>query len=154
MLITTRFELAAPLETAWAYMLDVRKIAHCLPGATLTQVIDDRTFEGKIAIKVGAIEVGYRGRVIVEEMDESKHIVRIKAQGADTRDRGGASATSTAELNANGSGTIVVMNTELTVSGLMGQLGGNGIMQEIAQRLAQRFASCVNQELTAVPPAR
>ncbi|HET9849255.1 MAG TPA: SRPBCC family protein [Candidatus Dormibacteraeota bacterium] len=153
MLITTRFELAAPLDTAWAYMLDVRKIAHCLPGATLFQVIDDRTYEGKIGIKVGAIEVGYKGRVTIEDMDESKHTVRIKAQGAEARDRGGASATSTAELSANGSDTIVVMNTELAVSGLMAQFGRNGIMEEIAQRLAQRFASCVNQELKAAPPA-
>src|ERR671935_2547107 len=147
MLITTRFDVEAPVETAWAYMLDVQKIAHCVPGASLTQVIDDRTYEGKIGVKVGAIEVGYKGRVTIEEMDESKHSVKIKAQGAETRGRGGASATATAELTANGSGTSVVMNTELAVSGVIAQFGRTGVMQEVAQRLVQRFANCINQEL-------
>ena len=55
MLITTRFDLEVPVETAWAYMLDVQKMAHGVPGAALTQVIDDRTYEGKIGVKVGAI---------------------------------------------------------------------------------------------------
>ncbi len=153
MLITTRFDLEVPVETAWAYMLDVQKMAHCVPGASLTQVIDDRTYEGKIGVKVGAIEVGYKGRVTIEEMDESKHSVKIKAQGAETRGRGGASATATAELTANGSGTSVVMNTELAVSGVVAQFGRSGIMQEVAQRLAQRFASCINQELKAAAHA-
>src|ERR671923_1900936 len=147
MIITTRFELGVPVDAAWAYMLDVQKIAHCVPGASLTQVIDDRTYEGKIGVKVGAIEVGYKGRVTIEEMDESNHSVKIKAQGAETRGRGGASATATAELTASASGTSVVMNTELAVSGVIAQFGRSGIMQEGAQRFAQRFASCINQEL-------
>lgn len=153
MVITTRFELAAPLETVWAYMLDVQKIAHCVPGATLTQVVDDRTYEGKIGVKVGAIEVAYKGRVMIEELDAAKHSVKIKAQGAETRGRGGASATTTADLTATDTGTSVVMNTELAVSGVIAQFGRTGIMQEVAQRLAQRFASCVNQELKAATPA-
>jgi carbon monoxide dehydrogenase subunit G len=149
MLITTQFELSVPIETAWAYLLDVQKIANCVPGASLTQVIDDHTFDGKIEIKLGPIAVGYKGRVTLENIDEPNHSVQIKAQGVENRGRGGASATSTAQLTANGETTSVAMTTEVNVSGVVAQFGRSGIMQDVAQRLTQRFGACVEQQLKA-----
>lgn len=149
MVITTRFEISAPIEKAWTYLLDVQKVANCVPGASLTQVIDDRTFEGKIEIKLGPIAVGYKGRVSLENIDEANHSLQIKAQGVESRGRGGASSTTTAQMTANGQTTGVVMTTDLAVSGVVAQFGRTGIMQEVAQRLTQRFGSCVDQELKA-----
>jgi carbon monoxide dehydrogenase subunit G len=149
MLITTRFELSAPVEAAWAYLLDVQKIANCVPGASLTQVIDDHTFDGKIEIKLGPISVGYKGRVTLENIDETSHSVQIKAQGVENRGRGGASATSTAQLTPNGEATSVAMTTDVNVSGVVAQFGRSGIMQEVAQRLTQRFGACIEQQLKA-----
>lgn len=154
MVITTRFELGVPVDVAWAYLLDVQKIAHCVPGASLTEVIDDKNYEGKIEVKLGPIGVSYKGLVTLESVDESSHTVRVKAQGAEVRGRGGASAVMTAQLQANGTGTSVVMNTDLAVSGVVAQFGRSGLMQEVAQRLTQRFANCVDQELKAATPAR
>lgn len=153
MVITTRFELGAPVEAAWRYLLDVQKIAHCVPGATLTEVIDDKTYVGQVEVKLGPIGVSYKGRITIETADESTHTVHIKADGAETRGRGGATARVTAQMQANGSSTSVVMNTDLAVSGVVAQFGRTGIMQEVAQRMAQRFASCVDQELKAASPA-
>jgi carbon monoxide dehydrogenase subunit G len=149
MVITTRFELAAPVEAAWAYLLDVPKIAHCVPGASLTQVIDDKTYEGKVEVKLGPIGVSYKGQITIESKDETTHTVSVKAAGNETRGRGGASATMTAQLEPSEKGTSVVMNTDLAVSGVVAQFGRTGIVQEVAQRMAQRFASCVDQELKA-----
>src|SRR2546423_12518609 len=87
-------------------------------------------------------------------MDEATHTVAIKAAGNETRGRGGASATMTAQLQPSEKGTTVVMNTDLAVSGVVAQFGRTGIMQEGAQRMAQRFASCVDQELQTAGPAR
>jgi len=153
MLITTRFELGAPVDAAWAYLLDVQKIAHCVPGASLTEVVDDKTYAGKIEVKLGPIAVSYKGRITMESIDLASHTVRVKAEGAETRGRGGASATMTAQLEPSDKGTNVVMNTDLAVSGVVAQFGRTGIMQEVAQRMAQRFASCVDQELKAATPA-
>lgn len=150
--ITTTFDLSAPIETAWAYLLDVQKIAGCVPGASLTQVIDDHTFDGKIEIKLGPIAVGYKGRVSLENVDAANHSVQIKARGTESRGRGGASATSTARLTANGDKTSVAMTTEVNVSGVVAQFGRSGIMQEVAQRLTQRFGACVEQQLKAGAP--
>lgn len=152
MLITTRFELGAPIDAAWAYLLDVQKVAACVPGGSVTQVIDDHTYEGKIEVRVGAIALGYKGRVTLEVDEPSKSVV-IKAQGLESRGRGGASATSTAKLTPNGNGTSVEMNTDLAVTGIVAQFGRSGIMQEVAQRLAQRFANCIDQQLKATASA-
>lgn len=153
MVITTRFELSAPIDTAWAFLLDVQKVAGCVPGASLTQVVDDHTYEGKIEIKLGPIAVGYRGRVSLENIDAANHSLQIKAQGVESRGRGGASSTTTAALAAHDGGTTVVMNTDLAVSGVVAQFGRSGIMQDVAQRLTQRFGSCVEQQLKAATPA-
>jgi carbon monoxide dehydrogenase subunit G len=153
MVITTRFELPVPVDVAWAYLLDVEKIAYCVPGASLTEVIDDKTYAGKIEVRLGPIAVSYKGRVTLESVDAASHTVRVKGQGAEDRGRGGATATMTAQLEANGEGTNVVMNTDLAVSGMVAQFGRSSIMQEVAQRMTQRFASCVEQQLKAATAA-
>jgi carbon monoxide dehydrogenase subunit G len=152
-IITTRFELGAPIEAAWAYLLDVPKIAHCVPGASLTNVIDEKTYEGKVEVKLGPIGVSYKGKIMIESMDATTHTVHVKAEGAESRGRGGASATVTAQLQPSDKGTAVLMTTDLAVSGVVAQFGRTGIMQEVAQRMGQRFASCVDQELKAAAPA-
>src|ERR1700730_3410634 len=149
MVITTRFEIGAPIEAAWAYLLDVPKIAHCVPGASLTEVIDDKTYSGKVAMKLAPIGVSYKGRITINSMDEATHTVHVTSDGAETRGRGGASATMTAQLQPSATGTSVVMTTDLAVSGVVAQFGPTGTMQEVSQRMAQRFASCVDQELKA-----
>ena len=153
MVITTRFELGAPIDAAWAYLLDVQKVAGCVPGGTVTEIIDDHTYEGKIEVRLGAIALGYKGRVTLEVDEASKSVV-IKAQGNESRGRGGASATTTATLTPAGDSTRVEMNTDLAVSGIVAQFGRSGIMQEVAQRLTQRFASCIDQQLKAAAPTR
>ena len=153
MILTTRFDLSAPVDTAWAYLLDVRKIAGCVPGGSLTDVIDDHTFDGKIEIRLGPIAVGYRGRVSLQNIDAADHRLEIKAQGVESRGRGGASSTTRARLTPTDAGTSVLMETELQVSGVVAQFGRSGIMQDVAQRLTQRFGSCVEEQLKAATTA-
>src|SRR5438105_13166172 len=153
MVITTRFELSAPIESAWVYLLVVPKIARCVAGASLTEMIDDKTYEGRVEGKLGPIGVSYKGRITIQSMDESAHTVSVRAEGSETRGRGGASATMTAQLQPSEKGTSVVMNTDLAVSGVVAQFGRTGIMQEVAERMAQRFASCVDEELKSAAPA-
>src|SRR2546421_8641482 len=145
--ISTRFELSAPIETAWAYLLDVRKVANCVPGGSLTEVVDDHTYEGKIEIRLGPIAVGYRGRVTLQNIDAARHRLEIKAQGVESRGRGGASSSTTAELTPSDAGTSVVMRSELQVSGVVGRSGGAGSRKEVAHRLTHRSGTCAGQQL-------
>lgn len=152
-MITTRFELTVPVDQAWAYLLDVTKVAGCVPGGSLTEMIDDHTFDGKIEIRLGPIAVAYRGRVTLQNIDEAAHTLEIKAQGVESRGRGGASSTTRARLTPTDGGSSVVMETEMQVSGVVAQFGRSGIMQDVAQRLTQRFGSCVEEQLKAATTA-
>ncbi len=147
MIITTRFSVDAPLEVVWRYMLDVQKIAPCVPGAHLTEVIDDRTYTGRMEVKIGPISLGYNGRVHIEEIDEAARRVRLRGEGVDARGRGGASATVTAEMHTEDGKTAVIMESDVAVTGLVAQFGRSAIMQDISQRLAQRFADCLEKEI-------
>ena len=151
MILTTSFDVAAPLSVVWSQLLDVPRIAHCVPGAQLTAVVDERTFEGKIEVKLGPIAVGYRGRLHVEAIDEAAHTVKLRAEGNESRGRGGASATVTASLRETEGKTTVTTESDVAVSGLVAQFGRSSIMQEVSQRMAQRFANCLEQELRAQP---
>lgn len=148
-IITTRFSVTAPLDVVWRYMLDVRKIAPCVPGAELTEVINDKTYAGKIGVKLGPIEVAYRGKIFLEEVDEQAHTVRLRGEGQESKGRGGASATVTAEMHEDGGQTVVSMDSEVGVTGLVAQFGRSAIMQDISQRMAQRFADCLEREIKA-----
>lgn len=152
MIVTTRFSLDAPLGVVWAYLLDIPKIAHCVPGAQLLEVIDERTYGGKIGVKLGPIDIGYRGRIHIEEIDPASHTVRARAEGSETRGRGGASATVTSTMSTEDGKTVVTMDADVAVSGLVAQFGRSGLIQQVSQHLANRFAQCVQQELKAAAP--
>jgi carbon monoxide dehydrogenase subunit G len=152
-ILKNRFAVDAPIDAVWRHLLDVPKVATCIPGAQLTQVIDERTYEGKIGIKLGPIDVGYRGRVTLEEIDEAAHRVRLKAQGSESRGRGGASATVTSELHIEDGKTVVVMESDVAVTGLIAQFGRSSVMEDVSSRMADRFARCLEQALKAEVPA-
>jgi uncharacterized protein len=147
--ITTSFQVAAPLATVWAHLLDVPAVARCVPGAELTEVVDESTYAGKVEVKLGPIAVGYRGRLRIEAIDEAAHEVRLRAEGNESRGRGGASATVTASLKEVDTSTEVTMVSEVAVSGIVAQFGRSAVMQEVAQRMAKRFAACLEQDLKA-----
>ncbi|HEY8678440.1 MAG TPA: SRPBCC family protein [Candidatus Dormibacteraeota bacterium] len=149
MIVKNRFAVDAPLDAVWRHLLNVPKVVDCVPGAQLTQVIDERTYEGKIGIKLGPIDVAYRGRVVLEEVDEQAHRVRLKAEGSESRGRGGASATMTGRLHTEHGQTVVAMESDILVTGLVAQFGRSAIMQQVSSRMADRFARCLEQAVKA-----
>lgn len=149
MIITTSFTVDAPLDVVWRHLLDVPTIAPCVPGAQLTSVIDDHTYEGKIQVKLGPITVDYKGQVQIDAIDEAAHTVNLKANGVESRGRGGAAATVHSEMHAEAGRTVVTMQSDVAVSGLVAQFGRSAIMQDVSQRLAQQFANCLEQQLQA-----
>src|SRR6516164_2645175 len=80
---------------AWAVLLDIRRIAPCLPGAELTEVVDAQNYRGKIAVRLGPVALSFAGRVQLEDIDEANYSARVKAQGSDDKGRGAANAAAT-----------------------------------------------------------
>jgi carbon monoxide dehydrogenase subunit G len=153
------FEVPLPQAEAWAVLMDVRRIAPCMPGAELTDVVDDKTYKGKISVRLGPVALTFAGTVIFEEIDNANFKARVKAQGNDAKGRGSASAGSTFRLEPAGSGSKVLVHTDLTLSGAVAQYGrGVGMIQATASALMNQFAGNLKAHLaqsearSAAPP--
>jgi uncharacterized protein len=148
MRIDSEFTVKAPIEVVWSFLLDVERIAPCMPGAQLTEVVDDHTWKGKTSIKVGPVALSFAGTVELKERDDSAHRAVLKAQGMEQKGKGAASASVVSYLQEVDGGTKVVMETDLTISGAVAQYG-RGMIQDISQRLTNEFAQCLETNLTA-----
>src|SRR5260370_23420951 len=110
--ITDSFRVSTPIDATWKVMLDIEGIAPCMPGAQLQEVHGDE-YRGVVKVKVGPITAQYKGVARVTQADERAGQLSINAEGRDTRGQGNASATITAHLTADGTGTQAVVDTDL-----------------------------------------
>lgn len=146
--IKNSFEVPLPPGEAWKVLMDVPRVVPCVPGAELVEVVGDRTFKGKVAVKLGPIGLVFNGSAHFDEIDEQAHSVRVTAQGADTKGRGGANATVRFNLAPVAEGTRVDVLTDVNLSGTVAQYGrGTGIIQSVATQLVNQFAATLRTML-------
>jgi carbon monoxide dehydrogenase subunit G len=135
------FEVPLPPAVAWPVLMDIERIAPCMPGAQLTEVIDKHTYKGNISVRLGPVALTFAGVVKFEEIDDVNHTARVKAQGTDAKGRGGANAAASFRLEATPTGSKVLVHTDLTLSGAVAQYGrGVGMIQATAAQLMKQFA--------------
>ncbi|GGO74261.1 SRPBCC family protein [Nonomuraea cavernae] len=133
------FTVPVPIEQAWAVLLDVERVAPCLPGAALDTVEGDE-FTGRMKIKVGPITVTYRGSARFEDVDKDAHTLTIQASGKESRGTGTAAATVKATLSPADGSTAVAVESSFNVTGRPAQFG-RGVMAEVGGKLIDRFAA-------------
>jgi len=151
--IKNSFEVPLPPPDAWKVLMDIPRIAPCMPGAELTGVVDKDTYNGKVSVKLGPVALTFAGQVKFTEKDEAAHRARAKAQGKDSKGRGGANANVDFHLEPAGAGSRVLVKTDLTLSGAVAQYGrASGLIQDVAQQLIGQFAQSLKAQL-AVPAA-
>jgi carbon monoxide dehydrogenase subunit G len=148
--IEDSFRVEVPGEEAWKVLLDLERIAPCLPGAQLTEVEGDE-YRGTVKIKVGPITAQYKGVAKIEEADEANRRVVLQAEGRDTRGQGNASATVTATLVPDGDGTTVNIDTDLNITGKVAQFG-RGVMGDVSSKLLGQFADNLKQDVLSGTP--
>ncbi|MFF4911283.1 SRPBCC family protein [Streptomyces sp. NPDC001260] len=148
------FTVPVPVDDAWRTLLDVERIAPCMPGASVEEY-DGKTVTGSVKVKVGPITVTYKGTAVFEEQDDTAHRMVLIASGREMRGQGTARATVTSSLAERDGGTAVSVRTELTVTGRPAQFG-RGVMSEVGDRIIGQFAECLSQRLgePARPPAQ
>jgi len=95
------FTVPLPPDEAWRVLMDVERITPCMPGAELTEVVDKTNFKGRITVRLGPVALTFAGTVKLEDLDEAAHTARIKAQGSDSKGRGGAQAAVTSATRMN-----------------------------------------------------
>jgi hypothetical protein len=153
MLIENQFTVSTPPDELWAFLLDVERIAPCMPGAELTETVDERNWKGKVNVKLGPLSLAFAGQVAMEERDDASHRVVLAAKGMEQKGKGAATAKVTSWLEPAGEGaTTVMMQADITVSGVAAQMS-RGLLPEMSKKLTQEFADCLQQTLEASAPA-
>ena len=148
MRIDNTFTVGLPAEDAWKVLLDVERIAPCMPGAELQEIAGEE-YRGVVKVKLGAISAQYKGAVHFAEVDEAARRIVLRAEGRETRGQGNASATVTATLRPAGEGrTEVAIETDLTISGRIAQFG-RGVMADVSAKLLDEFATCLESTILA-----
>ena len=147
------FTIPVPPEQAWGVLLDVEKVAPCMPGATVDSV-DGDAIKGRIKVKVGPVALTYAGTARFTDKDEQARKVVLEASGKETRGSGTAAATITSTLSDEAGGTRVVVHTTMTVTGRPAQFG-RGVMAEVSGRVIEKFATNLAAQLSggAAAPA-
>jgi len=145
--IEERFEVAAPVESVWKYLIDPRRVVGCLPGAELIEQQDDHTFLGAIKVKVGPLSMSYKGQAKFTEINEEAHQVRMVG---DAREVGGSGSTKVSMLSTvsplAGGGSEVLVNADIDLVGKIVQFG-RGMIEEVSRQMFRQFSNCVKQQL-------
>jgi carbon monoxide dehydrogenase subunit G len=150
MKLENRFTVPVPVDEAWKVLLDVERIAPCMPGATLTNVEGDH-FEGTVKVKVGPINLTYGGKASFVSKDDATHVAVIDGSGKETRGTGTAKALITCRLVDKGATTDVEVDTDLNVTGKPAQFG-RGVLADVSSKLVDQFAACLSEEIRAGMP--
>jgi carbon monoxide dehydrogenase subunit G len=136
------FEVQAPLQRVWEALIDVERVAPCLPGASVTGKNPDGTYNGEFKVKIGPTSAAYTGKLQMENIDEANHSATMQAAGTDKRGQGGAKATIISSISEAPNGaTTVHVDTDYHITGRLARFGRGGMIEEISNRLLGEFAS-------------
>jgi len=148
------FEVPLPPARAWAVLMDIPRIAPCMPGAELTEIVDAQNYKGRISVRLGPVALAFAGRIELDSVDAANHTARVKAQGNDAKGRGAANATAAFRIEPVESGSKVVIHTDLMLSGAVAQYGrGVGMIQSTAAQIIGQFAGNLRAQLAREPTA-
>ena len=143
-------EVEAPVDRVWALVNDIPRVAPCMPGAALTGVVDGQTYEGTVAVKLGPLRMSYKGKVVIEEVDEASHSARLAASGKDVKGAGTARATVETRLEPVGDArTRMSVASDVQLTGRVASFGRGGAINDVATRLFGEFADCLRATLEA-----
>lgn len=145
--ITKTFVVKAPPSAVWDFLIDPQRVANCLPGAAITEKLDDKTYRGTMTVKVGPVSSSYKGKVVFERLDAASHTAEISATGQDVKGRGGADMRLKSSVAQNAAGeTEVTAVSQVNITGILAQMG-RGMVQDVSDQLFQIFSQRVRAEL-------
>ena len=134
------FDVKAPLDQVWDTMLDVERVAPCVPGAEVLERTGDDAYKVGIKVKVGPVSMQYRGEVEILDKDPSAHHAQMTAKAREARGQGTANANVRMSLSGNGDLTHGTINTEVQLSGRAAAMG-QGVIKDVSARIVDQFAA-------------
>jgi carbon monoxide dehydrogenase subunit G len=151
-LLENSFEVSASVDEVWAHLVDVEKVVVCMPGAELTETIDEDNYKGRVKIKLGPVSLAFAGNVAVAERDDGAHRVVLKGSGMEQRGKGRATVSVTATAEESSAGTSVKIIQDLQIQGQIASMS-RGMMNDVTAKLTKQFADCLQTNIGAAEPA-
>jgi len=136
-------EIEAPIETVWAFLLDVPRMASCIPGMESVEALDDDTYRGLLRVRIGPIGLAFQGKIVVVHRDEPGHTLAVRGEAIDERAAGAVKTDAKMTLTADESGeprTRLHIESEATIMGKIGEFG-QPVIRRKADQLLSEFAS-------------
>ncbi|HYI36446.1 MAG TPA: SRPBCC family protein [Thermoleophilaceae bacterium] len=143
------FKVEAPIEKVWEALIDVERVAPCLPGAEITESDESGVYKGNFTVKLGPTTAAYRGELHMESVDEAARTVTMRASGQDKRGQGGAKATIVSVMREDGGATAVDTTTDFTITGRLARFGRGGMIKDISNKLLKDFSACLAENIEA-----
>lgn len=146
------FRVSAPPERVWEFLKDPAQVVTCLPGAELTETIDEKTYGGRVKVKVGPITAAYAGRATLATVDDADRRMQIIAEGKESGGSGQARMTMTGKVNALAEGgSEVSVDAHIDIAGRVMQFG-RGLIESVNKQLFKQFADSVQDKLSSAAP--
>jgi carbon monoxide dehydrogenase subunit G len=143
------FTVAAPVEQVWDMLVDVERVAPCLPGAEITGQTPEGAYEGTFTVKLGPATASYRGSLKMDSLDEASRTATMHANGTDKRGQGGAHAVIVSTMRQEGEETVVDVATDFNITGRLARFGRGGMIEDISKRMMRDFSQCLQATLAA-----
>jgi carbon monoxide dehydrogenase subunit G len=145
--IAKNFVVKASPDEVWRFLIDPRRVAQCLPGATITEQLDERTHAGTVTMKVGPVTASFKGTMRFDRIDPATRTAEIVAAGQDVRGKGGADMRMSSRLVERSPGeTEVAITSNVNIVGTLAQFG-RGIIQDVADQVFEKFVGAVRAQL-------
>lgn len=149
--ITKDFEIAQPIGVVWKSLANPEEIVGCVPGASITEKIDDRNYKGQVVTKFGPIKASYAGDVEIVELDEANHKMVLKGRGLDSKGKGSADMIMNGVLTEDGGKTQVKFSMDITIIGKLAQFGSR-LINDVSDQLLNQFVKNFSNQLEAQTP--
>jgi carbon monoxide dehydrogenase subunit G len=149
--ITKTFAVKEPVTQVWGFLSDPRKVATCVPGAQITEAVDERRYIGTISVRVGPMVTNYKGELVVERLDAQNFEIGLVGKGQDVKGKGSASIKMVGKLRAlPHGGTEVMGGSELSITGLLAQFGSR-MIEEVSEQMFRQFTQSLQKNLEGLP---
>jgi len=151
--IEKKFQVKEAIDQAWTLLRDPRNVAGCIPGAQITEAVDEQTFHGIVSVKVGPALANYKGELHVDRRDDAAHEIEFTGKGLDVKGRGSASMKMTGRLSSlPEGGTEVATVAEVNVVGILAQFGGR-MINDVSDVMFKEFVKRFEEKLREDPAA-
>lgn len=136
--IDKEFELKEPIAKVWEYLSDPTKVVACVPGASITEKIDDQNYKGQVTTSFGPVKASYSGLITISELDQVNHKMTLIGKGVDSKGKGSADMTMTGTLSEATGGTHVKISMEISITGMLAQFGAR-LIKDVSDQLLNQF---------------